>query len=914
MNRNNNSNFFNDLNISNTSEKELNDILTEDLLTYSEDKSQSIINIHQMPYNNDNITMNDHNQSLKNLIPKKEKEYNFGINNNEISQNRQFKNKNGKKIKNGELKQNDIKIIIDDINNGNNKDLSSLQISLSNLLSDIDSKETIIYQNNKINDNSNSNENNNNLNKVGIKKENSIQQNYLIDISNENANSSISNNYNNNNINIINSKNKIIQNEEQSSACSLCNYSQSLYINSKKPNNNFININNNINNKIKKNFFTIDNNYIIDSNIDKNSKEKNVKLNKEKNINIFINSKEKQSPNNKNKKLTKRVLNELKRNNQKNKNNASFKNKYKIEKGENIQLSIISNLNNFYLENSLNYYNNSLSINKQNNFTINNTSISNTHLNDYYSIINNNANTASLEIIKEQTKLNKQNGIFKNKIKLINNKNIDIQKEESKKFFYNPKLISNTNQIKNINKENNSLKRFKNYGNNRTELSDNYIETFHNNKDKNLILNKFDNKKNNKNIDKINHISYHLKNPKNSNSYNKNIKKENSIQKTKKLYYINKNRKTISSYNNSHNNSCNKKNQFMKLKIITRNIESSDIVSKNNAYVTFHKKGNSISKSKSKNNKNKKMQLITEPSKFNNRKNFFDDSNKNVNIITNEFMNQIKSEQKKTKNKLLNKLNNLNNLNTNINIINKASIFPIFSNTYEKKLDNSSDKKKIQNKNEQYKNFSNSKKNKLKPIEKTKSKPKPNKLNCFTEDINIIKQKKQNNKDNSHKKIKTQINLATLLNNFNRKERTKKNNKSLYNFGNIFFINQSQITKKVDSDIINEKSENNKGKILIMNDNSESIKLNTLNYSSIKHRPQIINDFSNYKKKINSNKNNNDIDCNLIKNNEALFKQKRISTDIDLNKHSINMKNKIRDSFKLRKAEGDYGNDIIKEV
>ena len=26
------------------------------------------------------------------------------------------------------------------------------------------------------------------------------------------------------------------------------------------------------------------------------------------------------------------------------------------------------------------------------------------------------------------------------------------------------------------------------------------------------------------------------------------------------------------------------------------------------------------------------------------------------------------------------------------------------------------------------------------------------------------------------------------------------------------------------------------------------------------------------------------------------------------------MKNKIRDSFKLKKVEGDYGNDIIKEV
>ncbi len=149
------------------------------------------------------------------------------------------------------------------------------------------------------------------------------------------------------------------------------------------------------------------------------------------------------------------------------------------------------------------------------------------------------------------------------------------------------------------------------------------------------------------------------------------------------------------------------------------------------------------------------------------------------------------------------------------------------------------------------------------------------------------------------------------MNNFNRKERGKKNNKSLYNFGNIFFINQNQIPKKLDSDIINEKTDNNKEKLKIINDNSESVKLNTLNYSGIKHRPQIINDFSNYKKKAFFNNNNNDY--NLVKNNETLFKRKRINTDIDLNKHSINMKNKIRDSFKLKKIEDDYGNDIIKD-
>ena len=41
----------NNLNMSNSSEKDLNDILTDDLLSYSEDKSQTCINIYQ---NNEN--------------------------------------------------------------------------------------------------------------------------------------------------------------------------------------------------------------------------------------------------------------------------------------------------------------------------------------------------------------------------------------------------------------------------------------------------------------------------------------------------------------------------------------------------------------------------------------------------------------------------------------------------------------------------------------------------------------------------------------------------------------------------------------------------------------------------------------------------------------------------------------------
>jgi hypothetical protein len=253
----------------------------------------------------------------------------------------------------------------------------------------------------------------------------------------------------------------------------------------------------------------------------------------------------------------------------------------------------------------------------------------------------------------------------------------------------------------------------------------------------------------------------------------------------------------------------------------------------------------------------------------------------------------------------------MNNINININ---KKSLFPLFSKVFEKKLENSHEKKKIKNKIDSglKKNLNGTIKNK-----KLNKVTKSNKSDCFTEDINIIKQKiRKNNRDNnSHKKIKTQINLVSLLNNFNKKD-NRKNNKSLFNFGNIFFINQSQILKK-DSDSlsnnINDKNGLNKDKIFVTinnDNNSDNSKINYLNHSIIKPKIQIINNFSNYKKKgYNFNGKNMESDHNIIKNNEILIRPKRMNTDINCN---INLKRRIKDSFKLKKLEGDNANDFIK--
>ena len=116
----------------------------------------------------------------------------------------------------------------------------------------------------------------------------------------------------------------------------------------------------------------------------------------------------------------------------------------------------------------------------------------------------------------------------------------------------------------------------------------------------------------------------------------------------------------------------------------------------------------------------------------------------------------------------------------------------------------------------------------------------------------------------SHKKIKSEINLDSLTSNFNFNNivKRRKNNKSLYNFGNIFFINQNHIIKDEiepnNSNIIKFINKNirikskNKENINNMNkeekNKSKKKDKNKLIFS-IKQNPKIINDFSKYRKK-----------------------------------------------------------------
>ena len=101
------------------------------------------------------------------------------------------------------------------------------------------------------------------------------------------------------------------------------------------------------------------------------------------------------------------------------------------------------------------------------------------------------------------------------------------------------------------------------------------------------------------------------------------------------------------------------------------------------------------------------------------------------------------------------------------------------------------------------------------------------------------------------------------MNNFNKeKNKVKKKNKSIYNFGNIFFINQNQyqVHKKNDTEI------------------------NIKNNINIRNKLEIINNFSNYRKKSKFN------DSTIIN------KTKRFNTEIDL----TGIKNKL--NYKLNKS------------
>ena len=601
-----------------------------DILTYSESKSESMLFLNKNK-NNDYL-MDNKNQSLNNIVLSQE----------------------GKSNENNDILNNKINYEIE---------LSELQISLSNLLSDKDNKEIIIY---------------NNVNK--IKNPNTLinDKNYFIDISSNASNNKESNNENN--------KLKNNRNDEQSS---VCNYSKSSYLH------------------------------------DNNDNTENKKYN----IKIFSTSPKKIK-------------------------------EFQIVKGEDINISLskkevdknikVKNLFNKYY----NYKNINLTINKAYNFSINSTK-------DYSCNTNFNLTRDNFNSFKNNTNSRKN----KNKIKLINNKN--ILKVEPKKFFYQPKIKINKNIIKKY-KDKNIKKPIK-AKINITELN---IIT-----NPRLIINI--NNKNQNNTDNNLESGFMKQNKvcKISNKFKNNTsiitnRKNNSVIKKKKLYYLNKNKN--------------------KEKYKTINIYEKE---------TFN------------NNKN-----IT----FNNK------------IFTKDLIKKFSTEQKKTNNKLIKNFENKNKQNENI-----INFIPLFNKVFEKKLN-------------------------IKKNEKEK-----NKLNTksITEDIDKIKIENKNfintdkkiekNNINLYKKINSPINLISLLNYFN-KEKNEKKNKSLFNFGNLFFINQnqSQIHKKAETEI------------------------NIKNDIKKIQKPKIITDFSNYKK---------------IKQNKPYFidLSKRFNTEVDSNSVKNRFKNDL---------------------
>ena len=200
--------------------------------------------------------------------------------------------------------------------------------------------------------------------------------------------------------------------------------------------------------------------------------------------------------------------------------------------------------------------------------------------------------------------------------------------------------------------------------------------------------------------------------------------------------------------------------------------------------------------------------------------------------------------------------------------------FSIYNSFLEKALNESNKKIKVQIKNNDMKKNKNNKMNdNLNKIKKNDNKKKEKiKNNILLND---------NKKKDTHKKVNSQINLNALTSNFNFiNEERRKNNKSLYNFGNIYFINQNQIIKNDFEGVYSYNNENNNGNYIHFQNKNKDLKLkannynqknknlyqskkngevneninlnnkiNSLNVSNAKQSPKVIMNFSKYKKK-----------------------------------------------------------------
>ena len=449
----------------------------------------------------------------------------------------------------------------------------------------------------------------------------------------------------------------------------------------------------------------------------------------------------------------------------------------------------------------------------------NNNSVKYNYINNCSKIFKNNNSSFSKNYNNQKSNktLNQKNSNLKyTKI----NKNIKIN---SKKF---------QNKIKNktstfIKEKNNNdcfktiIKREKNMGNKLKTDEKKFINTkefypIHNNINKST--------KNNLKQNKNNNIRNSL------NSYNNSINANNSFNNRKniinKIRAINKNNKPMEKINS---NLIKESSLFSLLNNNSHKNERKNVSRKSSNDILKDKKDIKIIKNKNDN----KMKIKVK-------------KEDNINLKKNKKYISDKKYKNKEEKKFV---------RHNTNSLSEYNLF------VEKVLNSSNKKTKLQSK----KNFDLKKK---KSFNKINNKVYINKIN------NIINEKKY-----FHKKINSQINLNTLTSNFNLiNQQRRKNNKSLYNFGNIFFINQNKIIENnyesIDpnnnnkSNITNFSKKNyddkeQKNKIyelkkneiennrinLKENININNNEINILNISSIKKTPEIITDFSKYKKK-----------------------------------------------------------------
>ena len=479
----------------------------------------------------------------------------------------------------------------------------------------------------------------------------------------------------------------------------------------------------------------------------------------------------------------------------------------------------------------------------------------------------NNDNTIKLNKINNGSSLSKKNNysFTKNNPKISNNPN---NYKQPKKFTINEKkLVYLKNNINKNNRNNNSnfKKNFiQNKNNSFTKNPNtNYLNMINKNKNKNQNNKKSKLKIEEKDINKIKQL-----NPIN-NLNNSKIKKNISIRNS-----LNGNNNSINSMNNRKNISNKIKTTTHKNNTIIDKINH-DLIKESSLFSLLYNnlsqkvviKNNSRAPSNDKVKEDKEKEKEKEKEK---------DS---TIIHKNEKVEKIKKFGKKEK-KSQKKLKNLLELNIKNKVEKKLvkhktnNSFSIYNSFLEKALNESNKKIKVQIKNNDMKKNKNNKMNdNLNKIKKNDNKKREKiKNNILLND---------NKKKDTHKKVNSQINLNALTSNFNFiNEERRKNNKSLYNFGNIYFINQNQIIKNDFEGVYSYNNENNNGNYIHFQNKNNDLKLkannsnqkkknlyqskkdskineninlnnkiNSLNVSNAKQNPKVIMNFSKYKKK-----------------------------------------------------------------